>query len=89
MGNNLFFEINGKEENVRNQQISLFQQEVLKLVEAGNLYIDSITECCDKFNIEIESIKDLISPFLVEKLYEESVKRKTVKGTDSFQLDFV
>lgn len=57
-----------------------FSLEVLELAEKKDVgYFEAVSHCCRKYDIEIESIKNLLTPDLYDKLIEEGEKNNTVK----------
>lgn len=66
-------EINGNEVQVKLDEILKFQREIERLVNIHGLgYFESIVEYCDTYNIEVETIKPLISEKLLSLLHEEA-----------------
>ena len=68
------------------QTSSEFSQHIeKKAVSAGN-YIDVLVEYCTKNDIEIESVKKLLTASLKEKIKAEAIGLNLVKGQKSCKL---
>ena len=74
---------------ITNQQFSSateFSQHIeRKAVSAGN-YIDVLVEYCTRNEIEIESVKKLLTSSLKEKIKAEAIGLNLVKGQKSCKL---
>lgn len=72
---------------VQENQIQSFQEEVLKLVEHGDMnHIEAIAHYCQLCDVEIESVVNLISPYLMSMIEEEAIKSRLIKTTDIAKL---
>lgn len=67
---------------VQEDQIRRFQEEIEALVLIGELtYIEAIVDFCNRNDVEIESVKNLISPSLMGKIHSEAKEQRLIKDT--------
>lgn len=67
---------------VQEDQIRRFQEEIEALVLIGELtYIEAIVDFCNRNDVEIESVKNLISPSLMGKIHAEAKEQRLIKDT--------
>lgn len=72
--------IDGEKVFVQEEQILRFQNEIEELVKTGGLnYLESVTHYCKIHDIEVESIINLISPVLYQKLEDEARDLNLIK----------
>ena len=65
---------------VQEDQIRRFQEEIESLVLIGELtYIEAIVDFCNRNDVEIESVKNLISPSLMGKIHTEAKESRLIK----------
>jgi len=57
-----------------------FSQHIEKLANISNSYIDAIVGYCEKRDIEIESVKKLLSVSLKDKIKNEAEELNLLKG---------
>lgn len=76
-------EVDTKELEIRQNQIEEFQKETMNYVDQGLLYIEAIYQVCLNNGIDVEYAKSMISPFLLDKLFEESCSRNLIKTSNS------
>ena len=55
-----------------------FSQHIEKLATVTGSYIDSIVDYCAKKDIEVESVKKLLSPSLKEKIKAEADNKEAI-----------
>tara|TARA_Y100001973_G_C5204866_1_gene340691 strand:+ start:3101 stop:3388 length:288 start_codon:yes stop_codon:yes gene_type:complete len=87
MGTRKTVEINGNEIVVQETQILMFQNEIEKLSSNGDIsYLEAIYEYCESNNVEIDTVKNLISKNLMSKITQEAEDRKLIKGEPGARL---
>lgn len=73
-------EINGEEIVVQEEQILKFQKEIEDIVRKDGIpYLDAIQDYCVDNNVEIETVKNLISRNLLSKITEEAMDKNLLK----------
>lgn len=64
-----------------------FSADVIKLAEAKDVgYFEAVSYYCKKYDIEVESIKSLITPDLYECLVDEGEKNNIIKKSGRIKL---
>lgn len=63
-----------------------FSQHIEKLATVTGSYIDAIVDYCAKKDIEVESVKKLLSPSLKEKIKAEAENLNMIKGNKTCKL---
>jgi Phage late-transcription coactivator len=62
------------------EEMELFSKQILFLAEKEELiYIDAVTEHCEKIGLEVEVAATLITPFLVSKISEEARRNNLIE----------
>lgn len=82
--------VRGEQILVQEDQILKFQEEIENLVENGGLnYIEAICHYCDMCDVDVESVKNLISVSLMSKIHEEAsnLNLLKVKPSNTLPLD--
>ena len=74
-----FVEVAGEEVPAKEDLVMRFQEEVERSVELGLTYLEAITDYCETHQVEIETVKELISPALMSKLMHEAQGLKLIK----------
>lgn len=65
--------VRGEQIIVQEDQILRFQEEIENLVENGGLtFIEAICHYCDMCDVDVESVKNLISVSLMSKIHKEA-----------------
>lgn len=72
-------EIGGIEYVVQEEQVLKFQERIESLVSSGLSYLESIQEYCELDNVEVDTVKSLISPNLMSKLIDEARERNLLE----------
>ena len=57
-----------------------FSQHIEKMANITNSYIDAVVDYCEKRDIEIESVKKLLSVSLKDKIKNEAEELNLLKG---------
>jgi hypothetical protein len=63
-----------------------FSQHIEKMANVTNSYIDAVVDYCEKRDIEIESVKKLLSVSLKDKIKNEAEGLNMLKGTKGGKL---
>ena len=63
-----------------------FSQHIEKLANVTNSYIDAVVDYCERRDIEIESVKKLLSVSLKDKIKNEAEGLNMLKGTKGGKL---
>lgn len=64
-----------------------FSSNVLEMVESHETtFLEAVLYYCNQYDIEIESIKPLLTPKLLDKLSEEAQKNHTIKKQGRLEL---
>lgn len=79
-------EVEGKEVVVKEEEILKFQNEIESLVRGNISYLDAINEYCEKYAIEVETVKALISTNLMSKIYEEACMLNLIQGEQALPI---
>lgn len=80
--------VKGEQVAVQEDQILRFQNEIENLVQNGGLnYIEAICHYCEMCEVDIESVKNLISISLMSRIHDEAQSLNLLK-TASATLKF-
>lgn len=80
-GKSKFARINGENLVIQEEQILKFQTEIERIVKAdGCTYLEAISDYCEEFDVDYDSVKNLISIPLMEKLKREVYAARLAKG---------
>jgi|TARA_B110000977_G_scaffold58277_1_gene79252 hypothetical protein len=63
-----------------------FSQHIEKMANVTNSYIDAVVDYCERRDIEIESVKKLLSVSLKDKIKNEAEGLNMLKGTKGGKL---
>lgn len=64
-----------------------FSSEVIELVEKYDIsYFEAVSHYCKKYEIEVETVKSLITTDLMDRLTDEGEKHHTVKKSGRIRL---
>jgi len=63
-----------------------FSQHIEKMANITNSYIDAVVDYCEKRDIEIESVKKLLSVSLKDKIKNEAEELNMLKGAKGGKL---
>lgn len=64
-----------------------FSTDVISLAETHNMgYFECVQYYCQKYDIEIETVKSFITPVLLDKLVDEGEKNNTIKRSGRLDL---
>lgn len=75
--------VDGETLVVQEDQILRFQVAIEDLVRDGDMtYIEAVSHYCEETDIDLDSVKNLISVPLMEKLHREAVGLSLVKSDD-------
>lgn len=68
-------------DEIKQETMLNFHQQVEELVFEGISYIEAITEVCERNDIDIEDVKSILSPNLLMKLTEEAANLNLIRET--------
>ncbi len=86
-GKSKFAKVSGDFVVVQEEQILKFQTEIMKRVnEEGSTLLEAISSYCEEFDVDYDSVKNLISVPLMEKLKFEVYSSRLAKGEVSNSL---
>jgi hypothetical protein len=69
-------------------QMKEFQLAVIENFESyADTWLDAVIDHCNTIGMDIEDCATMISPFLVSRMREEGIRRKTLKNDGLIKLD--
>lgn len=67
-------------ENAIMEQMGRLLEEVEYLHSTGMSWLESVVQYCEDMNIEVEEVVQILPPSVVQKIKEEGILARTVKG---------
>lgn len=63
----------------REEIMSKLQNDIEELYKSHNSWLDSVVEYCEKFDLEEIEVTPYLSPVMIERIKEESLKLNMLK----------